>query len=135
MKVKYLHTLERFIDPLYTGNAETITDALPALMNSIKMIHTIARYYNTSERMTSLFMKVAYSYWQKWDRFRNLSTTVPVLMALFVRLRNKWFSTVSLTSLAIMSGKKSSFAPFWNEDGLILLLFLVRAFGIVIHRF
>jgi dynein heavy chain len=56
--VKYLYTLERFIDPLYTGNAETITDTLPALMNSIKMIHTIARYYNTPERMTSLFAKI-----------------------------------------------------------------------------
>lgn len=56
--LKYLYTLERFIDPLYTGNAETITDTLPALMNSIKMIHTIARYYNTPERMTSLFAKI-----------------------------------------------------------------------------
>lgn len=56
--VKYLYTLERFIEPLYTGNAETIIDTLPALMNSIKMIHTIARYYNTSERMTSLFAKI-----------------------------------------------------------------------------
>lgn len=56
--VKYLYTLERFIDPLYTGNAETITDTLPALMNSIKMIHTIARYYNTPGRMTSLFAKI-----------------------------------------------------------------------------
>ena len=56
--VKYLYTLERFVDPLYTGNAETIIDTLPALMNSIKMIHTIARYYNTPERMTGLFCKI-----------------------------------------------------------------------------
>jgi dynein heavy chain len=56
--VKYLYTLERFIDPLYTGNADTITDTLPALMNSIKMIHTIARYYNTPDRMTNLFEKI-----------------------------------------------------------------------------
>lgn len=27
-------------------------------MNSIKMIHTIARYYNTTERMTNLFVKI-----------------------------------------------------------------------------
>ena len=56
--VKYLYTLERFIDPLYTGSAEMITDTLPALMNSIKMIHTIARYYNTNERMEALFCKI-----------------------------------------------------------------------------
>ena len=27
-------------------------------MNSIKMIHTIARYYNTKERMEALFCKI-----------------------------------------------------------------------------
>jgi dynein heavy chain len=40
--VKYLFTLERFIEPLYTGSATTIIDTLPALMNSIKMIHHCA---------------------------------------------------------------------------------------------
>lgn len=56
--VKYLQTLEKFIEPLYDGNPETIKDTLPALMNSIKMIHTIARYYNTNERMTGLFIRI-----------------------------------------------------------------------------
>ena len=56
--VKYLFTLERFIEPLYTGTASSIIDTLSALMNSIKMIHTIARYYNTTERMTNLFSKI-----------------------------------------------------------------------------
>jgi len=56
--VKYLFTLERFIEPLYSGTASTIIDTLPALMNSIKMIHTIARYYNTKDRMTNLFSKI-----------------------------------------------------------------------------
>ncbi len=37
---------------------EQIKDTLPALMNSIKMIHTIARYYNTNDRMTGLFIKI-----------------------------------------------------------------------------
>jgi dynein heavy chain len=53
--VKYLQTLDKFIEPLYFGTPESIKEQLPALMNSIKMIHTIARYYNTNERMTGLF--------------------------------------------------------------------------------
>jgi len=56
--VKYLATLEKFIEPLYEGTPETIKDTLPALMNSIKMIHTIARYYNTNDSMTGLFVKI-----------------------------------------------------------------------------
>jgi dynein heavy chain len=55
--VKYLGTLERFIMPLYENEPTAIVDTLPALMNSIKMVHTIARYYNTTERMTTLFVK------------------------------------------------------------------------------
>ena len=56
--VKYLSTLEKFIEPLYEGSPDSIKDTLPALMNSIKMIHTIARYYNTNDRMTGLFIKI-----------------------------------------------------------------------------
>ena len=56
--VKYLFTLQRFIDPLYGGSAANIVDGLPALMNAVKMIHTIARYYNTPERMTGLFVRI-----------------------------------------------------------------------------
>jgi len=56
--VKYLVTLERFIQPLFEDEPLQIVETLPALVNSIKMIHTIARYYNTTERMTKLFMKI-----------------------------------------------------------------------------
>jgi dynein heavy chain len=41
--VKYLSTLEKYIEPLSTGTPLTILDALPGLLNNIKMMHTIAR--------------------------------------------------------------------------------------------
>lgn len=58
--VKYLKTLELYIDPLYNGTPQTIIESLPALMNSIKMIFTISKYYNHSESMTQLFAKITY---------------------------------------------------------------------------
>lgn len=41
--VKYLSTLEKYTEPLYGYSPEAAMDVLPALMNNIKMILTIAR--------------------------------------------------------------------------------------------
>ena len=36
----------------------TMLDAITGLINAIRMINSFSRYYNTSERMTALFVKV-----------------------------------------------------------------------------
>ena len=55
---KYLKTLEKFFVPLYEGTPTDIIETLPAMMNSLKMIYTIARYYNTTERMGGLMCRI-----------------------------------------------------------------------------
>ena len=42
---KYLSALEKYTEPLYRPNPLLAMDVLPALINNIKMMHTIARYY------------------------------------------------------------------------------------------
>ena len=56
--VKYLTTLEKSLEPMYIGTPSQVIDGLPSLINNIKMMYAIARYYGTNERMTRLFFKI-----------------------------------------------------------------------------
>ena len=105
--VKYLQTLEKFIEPLYEGHPESIKETLPALMNSIKMIHTIARYYNTNERMTGLFIKIT----------NQMISNCKFNVINFRRIRLGMSTLGSLTANPL--GKKSppvDDSCLWNHD-------------------
>ncbi|XP_025057270.1 dynein heavy chain 5, axonemal-like [Alligator sinensis] len=56
--VKYLYTLDKFFGPLDKASPEEMVKHIPNLMNSICMIYCTSPYYNTSEHMTSLLLKV-----------------------------------------------------------------------------
>ncbi|NXR45576.1 DYH8 protein, partial [Hippolais icterina] len=56
--VKYLSRLEKACQPLYTTDVVLMTQGIPNLIKSVQMIYRVSKYYNTSERITSLLIKV-----------------------------------------------------------------------------
>ncbi|KAI5624125.1 dynein heavy chain 5, axonemal, partial [Silurus asotus] len=56
--VKYLSTLERFFKALGKCSPKNMLAHIPSLLNSILLIQNVSHSYNTSEHMTSIFVKV-----------------------------------------------------------------------------
>ncbi|XP_039610081.1 dynein heavy chain 5, axonemal-like [Polypterus senegalus] len=56
--VKFLYTLDGFFSTIGRCTPTSMLEHIPSLINSIRMIYSISQYYNTSERMTSLFVKI-----------------------------------------------------------------------------
>lgn len=57
--VKFLTTLERHFKSLATGSMQTIVETLPSLMNAIRMVWIISRYFNTDKDMERLMGRIA----------------------------------------------------------------------------
>ena len=56
--VRYLSSLESYFEALEKESPTVIINLLPALVNNIKMMYTIARYYSTEQHMMILFCKI-----------------------------------------------------------------------------
>ncbi|RMC15722.1 hypothetical protein DUI87_07925 [Hirundo rustica rustica] len=56
--VRYLYTLDKFFGPLASASPVTVMEHVPSLINTVCVIYCTSPYYNTSEHMTSLFLKI-----------------------------------------------------------------------------
>ncbi|XP_044594901.1 dynein axonemal heavy chain 8 [Cotesia glomerata] len=56
--VKYLYAIEKYTRPLYMLEPTKIGQHLPALMQSIRMVYTTSRFFNTQRMITALFVKI-----------------------------------------------------------------------------
>ena len=51
-------SLEKLNENIFVLFQNEMMGSIPSLINAIRMINSLSRYYNSSERMTSLFIKV-----------------------------------------------------------------------------
>ncbi|XP_039872861.1 dynein heavy chain 8, axonemal-like isoform X1 [Simochromis diagramma] len=56
--VKFLNTLEKVLQPLYISDPVTMMKNVQNVISTIHMIFRVSLYYNTSETISSLFIKV-----------------------------------------------------------------------------
>ncbi|CAH8577937.1 unnamed protein product [Schistosoma turkestanicum] len=56
--LKFLSTLEEYCEPLYRYDPVGMLDSVPKLVTMIRLVYEISTYYNTQEKITSLFVKV-----------------------------------------------------------------------------
>jgi dynein heavy chain len=56
--LKYLSTFIQYFEILYQDNIQLIVDCVPKLMNAIGLIIRFSNYFNTNEKISTLFIKV-----------------------------------------------------------------------------
>ncbi|NWU89915.1 DYH5 protein, partial [Upupa epops] len=56
--VRYLYLLDKFFGPFAIASPVAMMEHVPSLMNTICIIYCTSPYYNTSECMTSLLLKI-----------------------------------------------------------------------------
>jgi dynein heavy chain len=72
--VKFLQTLERHFKNLENGSLQTIVETLPSLLNAIRMVWIISRYFNTDEYMEPLMKRIAEQIADKVEEQINVQT-------------------------------------------------------------
>ncbi|ORZ35435.1 dynein heavy chain and region D6 of dynein motor-domain-containing protein [Catenaria anguillulae PL171] len=70
--VKFLSTLERHFKTVASAPLPVVQDALPSLMNAVRMVWIISRHYNKDERMVPLMSRIA------WELSNRVATVVNV---------------------------------------------------------
>ncbi|CAB3256562.1 unnamed protein product [Arctia plantaginis] len=56
--VKYLYALEKYCEPLYRCDPQTMQQYIPGLLYTIRMVFATSRYYNTTKQISTLLVKV-----------------------------------------------------------------------------
>lgn len=57
---KFIQAMEKCCHSLYLDDPVKIKDSILSLLQTVRLIHSVSQFYNTSERISSLMVKVIY---------------------------------------------------------------------------
>uniref|UniRef100_A0A6P7GZS7 Dynein heavy chain 5, axonemal-like n=1 Tax=Diabrotica virgifera virgifera TaxID=50390 RepID=A0A6P7GZS7_DIAVI len=57
--VKYLHSMEKFWEPLYRLDPPDLQQHIPPLLNAIRMVFTTSKFYNSTGNVTAILVKIS----------------------------------------------------------------------------
>ncbi|KAI5735122.1 hypothetical protein M8J77_014480 [Diaphorina citri] len=55
---KYIQAMEHYCHSLYIDDPERMCQSILNLLQTVRLIHSVSKYYNTSERISSLMVKI-----------------------------------------------------------------------------
>ncbi|KAF0306204.1 Dynein heavy chain 5, axonemal [Amphibalanus amphitrite] len=56
--IRFIYCIEKHLHPLTLGSPPEMVGSIAGLFNAVRMIHSVSHYYNSSERMSALLIKV-----------------------------------------------------------------------------
>lgn len=56
---KFIQAMEKCCHSLYLDDPVKIKDSILSLLQTVRLIHSVSQFYNTSERISSLMVKVS----------------------------------------------------------------------------
>jgi hypothetical protein len=57
---KFIQAMEKCCHSLYLDDPVKIKDSILSLLQTVRLIHSVSQFYNTSERISSLMVKVRF---------------------------------------------------------------------------
>jgi dynein heavy chain, axonemal len=58
---KFIQSMERVCHALYLHQPEQMHESVLALLQTVRLVHSVSKFYNTTERTSSLMVKVCYA--------------------------------------------------------------------------
>jgi Dynein heavy chain, N-terminal region 1. len=81
---KYIQAMEHYCHSLYIDDPERMCQSILNLLQTVRLIHSVSKYYNTSERISSLMVKITSQMIETLKLYITCRGKDPIVLFLFI---------------------------------------------------